>query len=128
MRRRGFTLIELLVVVAIVAILAAIALPSYRAYLLRGYQSEAQNALRSAAAGLERCYSNTFTYAGCVVPGESETGLYSLALDPDELGPATYLIIATRSAPQVLGDDRCGDFTLDAAGVRGNLNATETCW
>lgn len=125
---KGFTLIELLVTVAIIATLAAIALPSYREFLLRGYQSEARNGLVAAAAALERCYSKAYTYVDCTVSPSTETGLYSLSLDPDSLGPSTYLIIATRQASQVLDDSRCGDFTLDAAGNRGNTNAEESCW
>ena len=59
---RGFTLIEVMITVAIVAILAAIALPSYRDYILRGQLLDGQNGLAAMRANMERFYQDNRTY------------------------------------------------------------------
>jgi prepilin-type N-terminal cleavage/methylation domain-containing protein len=61
-RSRGFTLIEVMIVVAIVAILAAVAIPSYRDYILRGQLTEATTALSSYQVQMERYFQDNRTY------------------------------------------------------------------
>ena len=56
----GFTLIELMITVAIIAILAAIALPSYKNYIVKSHRTEAQAAMLSLAQYLESKYKRAF--------------------------------------------------------------------
>ena len=65
-RRRanaGFTLIELMITVAIVGILAMVALPSYRDYILRGHLADASNGLATVRAQMERHFQDNRSYA-----------------------------------------------------------------
>jgi type IV pilus assembly protein PilE len=62
-RTAGFTLIELMVVVAIVAILASIAIPSYSKYVQRGDLVEATQTLSQFRVQMEQWYQDKNTYA-----------------------------------------------------------------
>ncbi|MEQ1134723.1 type IV pilin protein [Acinetobacter seifertii] len=60
----GFTLIELMIVVVIVAIFAAVAIPSYQTYVLRADASRAQQQMQQIAVQLARQKARNFNYIG----------------------------------------------------------------
>jgi len=69
----GFTLIELMIVVAVVAILAAMALPSYNEYVMRGKIREATSKLADHRVRMEQFFVDTRSYAN--PPGSSTCGV-----------------------------------------------------
>jgi type IV pilus assembly protein PilE len=128
----GVTLIELIVVVTIVALLATIAIPSYRQFMLRSHRAEAKAALLNLAAAQEKFYLQNNTYtdalddappAGLGLTATTEKGYYTIAIDAAD----TDSFAATATAAGGQADDTdCATFTIDQAGVR---TATSTsCW
>jgi type IV pilus assembly protein PilA len=70
-RQRGFTLIELMIVVAIIAILAAIAIPAYQNYLIRGQVAEGMMLATGPKAAIWDFHSDT----GRFPPSNESAGL-----------------------------------------------------
>lgn len=67
-KNKGFTLIELMIAVAVVAILAAIAMPSYQGYVQRSARANLQSDLMTAASRMERLKAQNFTYKTASAP------------------------------------------------------------
>jgi len=77
-RINGFSLIELMVAVVIVGILAAVAMPSYQNYVIKGSRAAAQTELLELASLQEKIYLNSSSYTANVATpytGNSTGGL-----------------------------------------------------
>ena len=137
---KGFTLIELMIVVAIVAILAAIALPSYNEYIRRGHQAEARAALLQGAQWMERASTATGVYPLTAALPASLKVIPSDRYDITIVSPTggvvadngrTFTLTATPKGAQT--GDKCGNYTLDHTGLRGANGVTTgtivtECW
>lgn len=132
-RTAGFTLIEVMITVAIVAILAALALPSYRDYVLRGQLVDGTNGLAAMRADMERYYQDNRTYDkvnGFVPPCVSTAGrtnivgTFQLSCAPISTDKSTtYTLQAVGSGPTA-----GFTFTVDQLGVQGTTITSVSGW
>jgi type IV pilus assembly protein PilE len=151
MRHRGhsgFTLIELMVVVTIVAILAGIAIPSYREHVKRSNRTEAKTALLEAAQFMERnrTSSNRYDFDGGgngitvdnlptkTVPKEGGArAMYNIKFVDKSPTDVAFALLAEPVANGPMAGDKCGTLTLNEQGTKGLTGAASgvtaaDCW
>jgi type IV pilus assembly protein PilE len=143
-RRNGFTLIELMIVIAIVAILASVALPSYREYIRRGQVQEAFGNLADYRVKLEQYYQDFRGYGdsggavcanganapawGNFVPSGAKYFSYACALG-GVADNQSYTLTATGSSGAAVGNV----YTLTSGNVKGTTQfkgaaVAKACW
>ncbi|MGO4156709.1 type IV pilin protein [Cupriavidus sp. YAF13] len=133
----GFTLIEVMITVVIIAILAAIAYPSYTRYVIRSNRSAAQSFILGVANQQEqynldaRQYATTMTALGyATVPTEVAKNYNVTVAASNAATPPTYLVTATPTGAQATNDTGCMNLTIDQTGAKGisGSGTVASCW
>ena len=137
----GFTLIELMITVAIVALLAAIAIPSYQDSVWKGKRAEAKAAIFKALQAEERYYTQANTYVPYSNSGNVPSGAFPL-FSADNPANSRYTIAAAACGTgigqcvnvtaTVLGggaDPKCGTtLSMDSVGNKTSGISNALCW
>jgi len=144
-RQHGVTLIELVVVAASIAVLAAIAIPSYRNHVLRAHRTEARAALLALATAQEKFHLRCRRYATALDPGKdsdcvaasldfpvrSERGYYAIRITAADASGWTAESWPT-GPPQSV-DGPCQRFELASSGRKrawdgARRESVRECW
>jgi len=131
-KQKAFTLIELMITVVIIGILAAVAIPTYKSYIVKTRRADAMGAILSASAAMERYKSrNNFVYTGATfgtstpatdvftdrIPATGNDVYYLLSLTSTA---NTYTIRATPKAGSTQAGDGFLSITNTGVKVWGN--------
>ena len=126
---RGFTLIEVVIVMAILGILTAIAVPTYREHVRKAARADAQSFLTDVASRQHQYMVDKRSYAASVAAlNMAASGQVKDKFeDPVQVEAPAVVPPTFRLTARAIGDqakDKCPTLTLDSAGNRGPSG----CW
>ncbi len=128
-RNRGFSLIELMITIAIIALIATIAFPSYNNYVIKTNRAEGKAITMQVAQTLERCFTR---YASYIDEDCSIGNGDSIASENDkfDVSVASTATTFTLTSTPDRADPECTTLTLDHRGVRGHsgTGTVDDCW
>jgi type IV pilus assembly protein PilE len=123
---KGFSLIELMIVITIVALLLALAVPSYTRYVLKAHRGEAQELLLNWSNNQEIWRAAHTTYAdGTTALGVPTHERYTFTVSG--VTATAYVLTATAKGKQVGDEDKgtsCNALTLN----QSNTKTPANCW
>lgn len=126
-KRTGFTLVELMIVIAVVAILTALAIPSYQQWVLKANRGDAQALLLNWANNQEIFRANNASYATVANLAAPTDPKGNFTFTIADVTATTYTLTATAAGRQANDKERnvtCSPMTLNQNGAK----APAVCW
>ena len=137
-RTHGFTLIELIIAILVVAILAGVAIPSYRDHIRRAKIAEATAGLADMRVKLEQYFQDNRTYVGACAAGTVAplpTGTRYFTFTCPTLTATTFTVTATGDAAQAMdgfvysvNEQNVQSSTMSGDAASAGFVSNATCW
>ena len=128
----GFTIIELLIALAVLAVLATIAIPTFQGNLQSSRRTDAMTALLQVQSEQSQWRANNVTYSANLVADlgwantDSPEGYYTIALS--NVTATTYTATATPKVGSSQEGDSCGAMVLTQSGPDISTDQKKSCW